>query len=51
MSKRNVTILDCMFMYVAKDMITVINNGEVKGFEYEKALPQTDNQQQCQAAN
>lgn len=37
MSKRDVTVADCMFMYVAKDMITVIGNGEVKGFEYEKS--------------
>ena len=39
MELENVTIQDCIDMYVMKGKATIINNGEVEGFASEKISP------------
>ena len=39
MELENVTIQDCIDMYVMKGKVAIINNGKVEGFVSEKISP------------
>lgn len=47
MRMEDVTVEDCMEMKKFKDMISVINDGKLIGFEYEKSTDTDGKSDQC----